>query len=124
MQADPTEKYQQVQGLAEEIGRRCQEEVDKLGFERDEVLLRAPEDASFYLEKDPSNGEYNLVGDWLDKKGFKQGMLVFHADGSFYVEQDIVQPHPRKKKWFVEGINAWGKGQEIKVEARLLPMPG
>ena len=123
MKADTRKHYEQVQQLAEKIAGLCQDEVVKLGFDTS-VQLRAPDEAKFHLEKDPLNGEMTLVGSWLDKRGFKQGMLVFHHDGSFYVEQDIVRDHPKKKKWFVEAINAWGRGEDIKVEAKLMPLPG
>jgi hypothetical protein len=62
------------------------------------------------------------VGEWRDRKGQKQGNLVFHADGSFFVEYDVVRAHPRDARWFVEAVNAWGQGTDIRAEARLLPM--
>lgn len=117
------QRLAEVKGLAEQIDLRFKQEVQRLGFDQASVSLKSPDQADYYLEKDPASGEYTLVGDWLDKRGFKEGTLVFHSDGSFFVEQNVVQPHPQKRKWFVEAVNAWGKGDEIKAEARLLPMP-
>lgn len=117
------ERYHQIEALAERIGQRCQDEVSKLGFNERDVQLMSPAQAKYYLEQDTGTGEYSLKGDWLDQRGMKQGSLVFHADGSFFVEQDVVKIHPGKKHWFVEAINAWGRGDSIMAEARLLPMP-
>ncbi|MEW8013640.1 MAG: hypothetical protein AB2807_02285 [Candidatus Sedimenticola endophacoides] len=115
-------RYNGIIDLAEEIRRRLQHEVDKLGFDESEVSLKSPTDAHYRLEKDPASCEYSLVGDWRDTAGFKMGTLLFHADGSFFVEHDVVKPHPSNKRWFVEAVNAWGRGTEIKAEARLLPV--
>lgn len=114
-------RYAAVQGLAEDILQRLRDEVEKLGFDESEVMLTGPGDAEYRLAKDPSNGEYSLVGDWRDTNGMKIGNLMFHPDGSFFVEHDVVKTHPSNGKWFVEAVNAWGRGADIKAEARLLP---
>lgn len=116
-------RFAKVQALAEAIDQRCLEEVLKLGFATHEVQLKSSAEANYYLEYDPGSGESSLKGDWVNAKGMKQGGLIFHADGSFYVEQDVVKAHPQKCSWFVEAINAWGRGDDIKAEARLLPIP-
>jgi hypothetical protein len=51
------------------------------------------------------------------------GQIQFNSDGSFYAEYDVVQPHPSKKQFFVEAINAWGHENNIKTEAKLLELP-
>ncbi|MGD2118575.1 MAG: hypothetical protein PVG66_09460 [Chromatiales bacterium] len=116
-------RYAQVEPLAERIAQSLQREIDKLGFADYELELLPPADAIYRLEKDTASGEYSLIGDWLNDMGLKMGTLVFHADGSFFAEQDIVLRHPLKPRWFVEAVNAWGKGEEIKAEARLLALP-
>jgi hypothetical protein len=116
-------RFKSVKGLAAEILSRMNDEVVKLGFEDGEVQLKTADEAAFGLERDPSNSLYSLVGYWMDKNCARQGCLLFHPDGSFYVEQDIVRPHPLKKRWFVEALNAWGRDGNIKVEPKLLPMP-
>ena len=116
-------RYQEIKNLAQEIVGQLRNEVDKLGFAPDEVIIMNPNDAEYRLEQDPSNNEYSLVGDWFDRRGQKLGCLLFHADGSFFVEHDVVKLHPNKERWFVEAVNAWGKDTEIKAEVRLLPVP-
>jgi len=116
-------RYSAVETLADRILGRLQEEVTRLGFDPSEVPLRPSVEADYHLERDPANGEYSLVGEWRDAKGMQLGNLLFHADGSFFVEHDIARIHPREQRWFVEAVNAWGKDERIKAEARLLPMP-
>jgi hypothetical protein len=123
MDALVQQRLDSVQPLLAELTRLFQQQLEKIGFEPAQVTLHSPEQASYKLQTDPSNGEQALVGDWLDERGFKKGSLIFHADGSFYVEQDVAHAHPLRKSWFVEALNAWGKADQIKVEARLLPMP-
>ncbi|MBW9267873.1 MAG: hypothetical protein K1563_15220 [Candidatus Thiodiazotropha sp. (ex. Lucinisca nassula)] len=120
---DITIRLAKIRDLSQEIFQCMCGEVYKLGFASDEVTLKTPEEAVYRLERDPASCEYSLVGDWLDVRGFKFGTLLFHADGTFFVEQDIVRQHPQKEKWFVEAVNAWGRHEKIKVEARLIPMP-
>ncbi|OOZ36837.1 hypothetical protein [Solemya velesiana gill symbiont] len=112
-----------IRELSQKIFRHMCGEVHKLGFAANDVKLRVPDQAVYRLERGPASNEYSLVGDWLDERGFKLGTLLFHADGTFFVEQDIVRQHPRKAKWFVEAVSAWGRNEKIKVEARLIPMP-
>jgi hypothetical protein len=116
-------RFYKIEELARDVYKRLKEEVTKLGFVESEVTLKTPEEASYRLERDPSNSEYSLVGDWLNEQGNKMGTLLFHADGSFFVEHDIIRPHPTKSDWFVEAVNAWGKDAMIKTEAKLLAMP-
>jgi hypothetical protein len=116
-------RFHEVEELADRIHDRLRQEVIKLGFGGGDIVLKRPHEANYRLERDPATCEYSLVGDWLSEQGMKLGTLLFHADGSFFVEQDVVRPHPKRKGWFVEAVNAWGKGDEIKAEARLLAMP-
>jgi hypothetical protein len=115
-------RFYKIEQLADRIFDRLYQEVLRLGF-AEEIILKRPHEARYRLEKDPATSEYSLVGDWVSEQGMKLGTLLFHADGSFFVEQDVVRAHPRRKGWFVEAVNAWGKGNEIKAEARLLAMP-
>lgn len=115
--------YERIAGLAGEIMVRLRAEVASLGFAASDVVLDSPEVAVYRLEKDPFIGRLSLVGDWIAADGRKCGSLLFHADGSFFVEQDVVRAHPIKPGWFVEAVNAWGKAEDIRAEARLLPLP-
>ena len=117
------QRYTELADLTAEIGCRLRDELEKLGFDLQTVILLTPDAASYRLERDPSDGSHSLVGEWRDQRGNRCGQLSFHADGSFFVEQDVVRPHPRQRRWFVEAVTAWGRNGQIKSEARLLPMP-
>ncbi|WP_275098920.1 hypothetical protein [Sedimenticola hydrogenitrophicus] len=116
-------RYAKLSALAEMIHERLGDELWRMGFAEHEVTLMPPSAASYRLEKDVFSGAHALVGRWQDDQGMSRGSLVFHADGSFFVEQDIVKPHPRKKAWFVEALTAWGREATLQVESKLLPMP-
>ena len=116
-------RFYKIEHLADRVFDRLFREVVKLGFAIEEVALKRPHEAHYRLERDPASSEYSLVGDWLNEQGMKLGTLLFHADGSFFVEQDVVRPHPTRHGWFVEAVNAWGRGEDIRAEPRLLPMP-
>ena len=77
----------------------------------------------FTLSRDPFSQKDTLEGRWYGPNKNLIGSILFHAEGSFFAEYDVVQPHPRKKGWFVEAVSAWGNQDSIKSEARLLPMP-
>lgn len=118
-----SQRYQEIAQIAASIHRQLGNEVQKLGFDSEELTLSAPVDAVYHMEKDPADGRFSLVGEWRDDRGMKFGTLLFHADGSFFVEHDIVRPHPSNAQWFVEAVSAWGRDDTIKSEARLLPLP-
>lgn len=110
--------------LAQAICSTLNEEVTKLGFPQGKVLIAAHTDAEYRLDRDPASGEDSLVGVWRNADGYKCGELLFHADGTFFAEYDVVRVHPRKPRWFVEAVTAWGRGDTIKSEPRLLPVVG
>lgn len=107
--------------LALAVCRALAEVVEGLGFAPGSVAIGEPAAACYRLDRDPASGEDSLVGEWRDARGQKQGSLVFHADGSFFVEYDVIRAHPKDPRWFVEAVNAWGRDPEIRAEARLLP---
>lgn len=113
-------------GVASLVAAVCgslREQVDRLGFAPGTVQIGDPMAAVYRLEPDPASGSESLVGEWRDRHGQKVGFLVFHADGSFFVEHDVVRAHPADAGIFVEAVNAWGRGTRILAEPRLLPMP-
>jgi hypothetical protein len=116
-------RYKKIAPLAGAICEALAAELDKLGFAAGSVAVAEPAAAAYRLERDPASGTDSLVGEWLDARGQKQGGLVFHGDGSFFVEYDVVRPHPRDGRWFVEAVQAWGRGSMIRAEPRLLPFP-
>jgi hypothetical protein len=115
-------RFEQVSTLAHAICRALADELVKLGFAPGSVPIADPGSASYRLDRDPASGLDSLVGEWRDTRGQRQGGLVFHADGTFFVEHDVIRPHPRDPRWFVEAVNAWGLGQDIRSEPRLLPV--
>ena len=116
------QRWEQVRNLGESVCTALSEEVDKIGLS-EKALTTAPwERASFELQRDPASGQTSLVGTWRDINGHKVGSIVFHCDGSFFAEYDVVEQHPSDKRWFVEAVNAWGKENTIKAEPRLLPI--
>ncbi|MEQ1531096.1 MAG: hypothetical protein ABL925_17410 [Methylococcales bacterium] len=106
------------------ICQSISEKIAKLGFPlQTNINLPKFDDAKFNLQTDPFTQNQDLVGYWYDAGQQRIGQIKFHGDGSFYAEYDVVQPHPSKKQWFVEGINAWGREDNIKIEAKLLEIP-
>ncbi len=110
--------------LARAICSTLDEEVTKLGFPQGRVVIAAHTEAEYRLDRDPASGENSLVGVWRNADGDKCGELLFHADGTFFAEYDVIRVHPRKPRWFVEAVTAWGRGSTIKSEPRLLPVVG
>jgi hypothetical protein len=110
--------------VAESVCQRLTEEINKLGFATGEIQ-RYPhyDEAEFILIKDPYTGSHNLSCSWHDEQK-KQclGKLQFNSDDTFYAEYDVVKPHPTNSRYFVEGVTAWGSAENIKAEAKLLPM--
>lgn len=106
------------------VCRRISENIAKLGFSvQTRIDLPNYDAAQFSLVTDPYTQSQDLVGHWYDSSQQRIGQIQFHGDGSVYAEYDIVQPHPVKKQYFVEAINAWGQPNNIKTEAKLLDMP-
>lgn len=107
--------------LAKRIRTAMQTEIDKLGIA--DVAVSDPKDAAYRLSKDPASGQNSLLGTWNGSDGNKQGELAFHADGTFFAEFDVVRVHPGDGKVFVEAVQAWGKGDRVAAEPRLMEMP-
>ena len=96
-------------------------EIGKIGFAREQIQPVKFGAARFSLKKDTFSGEESLEGIWHNESGQRTGSILFHTDGSFYAEYDVVHPHPTDKRWFVEAVTAWGRGKVLKSEPRLLP---
>ena len=115
------DRFQQLRSLGEVVCIRLKMEAVKLGL-KDGVIEPLMEMADYALSRDLSNGQDSLVGVWRDAKGNKLGEILFHPDGSFFAEYDVICNHPTDKRWFVEAVTAWGRGSDIRSEARLLPL--
>lgn len=117
------EAYENSKEIGDLICEKLIAEIEKTGFSTEEVPgLPIFENAQFSLHKDPYTADENLIGSWFDKDKQKVGNIQFLSDGSFFAEYDVVKPHPTKQQWFVEGVTAWGKPDNIKTEAKLLPV--
>lgn len=124
----PPETIEQRTTDVMEWGRQiCQNmasAIAGLGFDESNIPAIDFNAASFELDTDPYTQKQALQGKWYLDKHRKVGEIIFHVDGSFYAEYDVVQPHPKDKRWFVEAMTAWGNEGNIKTDARLLPMQG
>jgi len=105
---------------------RLTDEIRKLGFPEEQIARLRPDYAAarFETSTDPYSGETTRCGTWHDARGQRIGEIKFHGDGSFFAEFDVVLPHPEDSRWFVEGVTAWGRGDIIKAEPKLLPSLG
>ncbi|MES9970715.1 MAG: hypothetical protein ABW092_11835 [Candidatus Thiodiazotropha sp.] len=115
-------RYYKIRALANQVIDRLHEELFKLGFVEHDLPLKKPIEANYRLERDRSSSEYNLIGEWQDEKGATFGQLLFHADGSFLVEQDILLPHPTRQGCLVKAAKAWGNADSIDAEVKLFPI--
>lgn len=111
---------EKVGGMAINICDALRGEVVKMGFAVDRIDPDVKR-AEYTLSKDPASGLDSLIGIWRDEQGHKQGEILFHADGTFFAEYDVISEHPKKPRWFVEGVTAWGKEGQVKAEPKLLP---
>lgn len=123
MMTELSSRVQEFSRLAAAIHEELESQLARLGFQTGSVPIQAPSDAAYRLEPDPASGEAALIGEWRDEGGRKSGNLVFHADGSFFVEHDVLRNHPFKPAVFVEALTAWGRGDVIKSEPRFLEWP-
>ena len=108
--------------LVETVCAALAAEIDKLAFPAGAIKPEPPEEGTYRLSRDPASDEDSMVGIWRDARGRKCGTLLIHADGSFFAEYDVIKEHPRAARWFVEAVTAWGRGEIIRSEPRLLPV--
>lgn len=124
MTGEAAERSAVLREFGQSVCLRMAGEIEKLGFsEQDGVSYPDYDAAEFTLTTDPFTQSQDLIGYWYNGGGQRMGQIKFHGDGSFYAEYDVVKPHPGKKGFFVEAINAWGREDAIKAEAKLLEMP-
>jgi hypothetical protein len=110
---------------ADVICQELNQQILKLGFPPERADVTLGSHVQYSLQRDTFSGLDSLVCVWTHPtSGYKTGMLLFHADGTFFAEYDVLQPHPSKRKWFVEAVTVWGRGDDIKGDPRLLPALG
>jgi len=112
------------QAFGEAICDSIAKSISRLGFP-EHISIKPPQfnEAEFSIVTDPYTQSRDLVGFWYDHNKQRIGQIKFNCEDGFYAEFDVVQPHPRKKGFFVEAINAWGKQDDIRAEAKLLELP-
>lgn len=119
------EKILQNAAQADVICQELNRQILKLGFPQERANVALGSHVQYSLQRDTFSGLDSLLGVWMHPtSGYKTGSLLFHADGMFFAEYDVLQPHPTKRQWFVEAVTAWGKGDDIKGDPRLLPALG
>lgn len=79
--------------------------------------------AKFTLEHDKYNGKETLMASFYPSPRYRAGVVLFHSDGSCFAEYHVMRPHPAKPQWFIESVEAWVSGGEIKTDLRLAMMP-
>ncbi len=79
---------------------------------------------SLVLEQviDPANGQPGYEGVWRNAMNERVGKLIINSDGSYFAEYDLCVRHPNQSSLFIEAVTAWGRGDQLKAEPRLLPM--
>jgi hypothetical protein len=78
------------------------------------------ETCAFTRVTDPANGQPGYEGVWRNGLNERVGKLIINSDGSFFAEYDLCVRHPRRPDLFVEAVTAWGRGDNVKAEARML----
>jgi hypothetical protein len=118
------QKINEYRLLGDVICQEITQAIQKLGLEElGESGFPVFEQADFRLVVDPYSRCEDLAGYWYGVHKRLIGQIQFHGDGSFYAEYDVLKPHPTKKHYFIDVMNAWGKEGYIKTEPKLLEMP-
>ncbi len=76
---------------------------------------------SFTSSVDPASQMSGYEGIWRNARNERCGSIIFNSDGSFYAEYDLFCPHPDDTRWFVEMVTVWGRGDDLRREASLIP---
>lgn len=118
---DIGQQLRKLDSFATAICKTMNDEIKKAGFFEFVLPNEGIHAATFDAKYDSYAKHFTLEGVWRDERGNRCGCILFHGDGSFYAEYDIVRPHPSKKRWFVESVTAWGREPIIKAELKLLP---
>lgn len=99
------------------------EKVAKLNLPGEAITIPEFEAAKFTLEYDKYNGQQTLMVSFYQSPHYRAGVLLFHSDGSSFAEYHVMRQHPTRPEWFIESVEAWVSGDEIKTDTRLALMP-
>ncbi len=100
------------------------EYLSEMGMESQRLPQIATNGLVYTEQRDPYSGEVSLQGEWHNAQGILCGSLSYRANGSLYIEHDVLQPHPTDGRWIIEAITAWGFPNDLKREPRLMPAIG
>jgi hypothetical protein len=117
MQAPVDRRRQRDRPLGEAALAALCREAAKWG-----VALKTPawDSASFDIQTDPYSREQTLQARWPEGPA---GLVAVRSDGSVYAELDVLMPHPKDTRHWIESVLVWGKPPMLKSEPRLLERP-
>jgi len=119
VEPDISQRKQQEAATVSEAWEAVKKELTRFGLET--VLASAKQElAREQLRRDSFDGSYSFYGEWLASSGARMGNILIHEGGQVFAEFDVALPHPTDKRWFVEGVNVWGRRGAIKAELKLL----
>jgi hypothetical protein len=109
----------ELQLLAGRIVQALRQEAASFSTVAAQQIELAP--VQFSRVTDPANQQPGFEGIWRNARNERCGCLTINSDGSFYAEYDLFCPHPRDERRFVEMVTAWGRGDDVRSEAKLIP---
>lgn len=110
----------ELQTFAERVVAALQQEAVNFsaGAATPKITLAA---VQFTQVIDPGNQLPGYQGVWRNARNDRCGVLTINSDRSVYAEYDLFCPHPRDERWFVEMVTAWGREDDLRSEATLIP---
>lgn len=106
--------------IGEDVCQALSAYLRKLGMADEALPSIELAGLKYTQQRDPYTAEITLMGEWRSPQGILYGSVSYRADGSFYVEHDVLKAHPTDRRWIIEAITAWGKAGDIRVDPRLM----
>lgn len=97
--------------------------IAKLALPGEPVTIPAFEAAKFTLEHDLYNSQKTLMASFYVSPHYRNGVLLFHCDGSCFAEFHVMRTHPTRSSLFIEAVEAWVRDGKIQSDTRLAMMP-
>ncbi len=97
--------------------------VARLALPGEPVAIPTLETARFTLEHDLYNGQQTLMASFYASPKYRNGVLLFHCDGSCYAEFHVMRQHPTRPSLFIEAVEAWVRDGTIQADTRVAMMP-
>jgi hypothetical protein len=99
------------------------EKLAQLALSGEPITIPAFETARFTLEHDLYNGQQTMMASFYASPRYRNGVLLFHCDGSCYAEYHVMRAHPARPGMFIEAVEAWVRDGKIQTDTRLAVMP-